>query len=514
MWQWILRKVLGEEEELAPRGKVKRYFQIGMMFLLFVSVFFMVMLVAIIIAMVYTDNTGFQVKDPKFPLYKNTIFEQCSTSTPSNVNCTTLFWSRQRNYSSTHPYKWVESIAILSPQKSEFGLEYSQDGETMYDWCDLMSCLKDYKIIPSKPRPTAFGFRGYNRLQLWGWLCVSAFGAVWFLRNTLVIIHRPQADPDYNLRRSYEVEVSGRASSPTPSSVDGQTIEGTCKGIGVLDWLFWIYDIGSLGIWVYSYAELLGDRFGTVPVSMLSWITPWQVTVGLFNHPFACHHPHSNKGNDKSRTKPARILISVLAVGTFTSWILCAHLRALTSPKTLDEAYHSVYECLESEIAQAPGTTICSPELLCSKEKEWMFADYRWDSWIIMDSSAKEIYNNYLVTFVFASIAAWTTILFWGSDRLYRRDKWFAIKVNWRLALNGTVIASLFVLIISSAINGSFVLDEVLAYNSGEKTPRQAVVTYDVNCTTVHVHMSDWRYYLDVDGYDRATRIVHTLFNS
>lgn len=516
----LLEKLFGKGEGLAPRDSLKRFFQILMTILLIVVGFFVIALVSITVALMYTDTTGFRVDGPNFSLYKNTMLEQCSRSLPSTkINCTMIFWTRVSNHNLTDPYRWVESSEIDSPRRNEFGVQdkygsATDDGATLYGWCDLMSCLKDYKIIPSQPRPHSFGLYGYNRFQVWGWLCVSAATGIWFVRNALISIHRPQESSESILIRRYVREHPEEVSSSTSRIIELQMAEGTCSGVGKTDWLFWIVDAGTSGLWLYSYFKTIGNRFDITLANTLAWVTPWRVTIGLFNHPFACHHPHSNRSNHQSQTRFARIITSVMAVIAVVSWILCVHLLLVGA--NVRRTKYPVYQCLESEILQAPGATVCSPQILCSKEKQWLFANRGWD--INIDNGVglgkKAADARYSGVFFFSSVAAWAALGFWVLNQVYFKGKWYRWDVKWRRVLNGTVVASLVYLLILSILEGTYILTEVFAYNKGSETPRQAVVAFDVNCTAAHVYMSDWRYYLDIDGFDRPTRIARTLLNS
>ncbi|OTB10255.1 hypothetical protein K445DRAFT_256410 [Daldinia sp. EC12] len=43
---------------------------------------------------------------------------------------------------------------------------------------------------------------------------------------------------------------------------------------------------------------------------------------------------------------------------------------------------------------------------------------------------------------------------------------------------------------------------------------REAPLVADLTCNAVHVGLSTWRYYLDVDEYARALRIITSWFNA
>jgi hypothetical protein len=78
----------------------------------------------------------------------------------------------------------------------------------------------------------------------------------------------------------------------------------------------------------------------------------------------------------------------------------------------------------------------------------------------------------------------------------------------------GAVGLSPAIQIMLSAVDGSYVLKEVLFYNDRSFIPQQAVVTYGVNCIAAHIYTSGWRCCLDVDEADRRTRIARTWLNA
>lgn len=179
------------DESGSPRRQFQKVFGWLVYFFLLVAAFFAAMLACVTITASLTDNTGIEYNDTKFSLYKNIIFEQCANTTPDSVNCTALFWAAAPEVSDPsgnsytyQPIKGIDSVRKSNPGHPTNGL-YDQDGQKTFDWCSPMSCLRDYKIVPAKPYDVAFGYRGYNRLTIWGWMTVSTITGFWFLRNML-----------------------------------------------------------------------------------------------------------------------------------------------------------------------------------------------------------------------------------------------------------------------------------------------------------------------------------------
>lgn len=193
------------------------------------------MLAYVTITVSLTDNTGIEYNDTKFSLYENTIFEQCANTTPDSVNCTALFWAAVPEVSDPPgiSYTYQPIKGIDSARKSNLGHPTNSHGQKILDWCSLTSCLRDYKIVPRKPYDVAFGYRGYNRLTIWGWVTVSTITGFWFLRNMSKGVHLDSESHlgDYELTTIHH-SFGRYHSEGRPSS------KRKCKGTDPVTWIF------------------------------------------------------------------------------------------------------------------------------------------------------------------------------------------------------------------------------------------------------------------------------------
>ena len=175
-----------------------------------------------------------------------------------------------------------------------------------------MSCLKDYKIVPSKPYDVASGYNKYNQLMIWGWITISSITGVWFFRNVLKGV-RSHTEPDlsaYELTPTHILFRRHNSEGARSSKREG-------KGIDPTAWTFWGMDLILAAFWFYQFNGLVESQHRDAPVSMLGWITPWIDTMGLLSHPFACRYPW--------RTKLAKTCLTLLTLTRIVHWALCIH---------------------------------------------------------------------------------------------------------------------------------------------------------------------------------------------
>ncbi|RSL57485.1 hypothetical protein CEP54_008259 [Fusarium duplospermum] len=87
-----------------------------------------------------SDGTTYPPDSLEFPLYKNTEFRNCSSVSAKPVDCNALKNmlgdARPRNLLKTPLY------TMGRPRNT-------------FDWCTVVQCFKGYKVIPSKPYPSA-----------------------------------------------------------------------------------------------------------------------------------------------------------------------------------------------------------------------------------------------------------------------------------------------------------------------------------------------------------------------
>lgn len=443
--------------------------------LLVATVVLLIMLVWVTVKCIRTDNTGFEENDFNFTLYKNSRFHACSTTTTANVNCTVLFWQLRESYGEGRlEYTWEKMQHLSQSHLSERSLVNTTLGlnatGSKYDWCSLASCLRGYKVIPSEPYETAFSVRGIEPLRVWGYINISALFGLLLVRK--LFLTKPHDRED------------------------------CAKSVSALDWVFSAIVLGKFIYWVFSFSRVASDPQRFSPVSIIAWTVLWYEAIAMLNCPVACRY-----GKQRRR----RIAFVALAVLAFAQWIASIYM-AIIMPLLHETDPVAQYRCLEAEIPNAPGTSACSPQQLCSKT--WLFKSWKFQD-LTNDWTAWKVTSHYAGIFIMSSFAAWGVPLIlilheYGRSYLTggpRPEKWY----KWRLVLNLTVILSLTYVVVACVINASPAFAAVMR---DDGMNREAVLAFDVDCTAVHVALSEWRYFLDVGNHNRARRVAKMWLNA
>lgn len=113
---------------------------------------FQVGIFAIGMVMIYTSHAGIDESSSDFALYKNSRFRECANTSPEQVNCTLLQGNALNGY---------QPPAQKDPQNHFLVYMTFRDFEgnsselPTYTWCEMVSCLKDFKVLPTALRPSA-----------------------------------------------------------------------------------------------------------------------------------------------------------------------------------------------------------------------------------------------------------------------------------------------------------------------------------------------------------------------
>ncbi|KAI1477641.1 hypothetical protein F4774DRAFT_427072 [Daldinia eschscholtzii] len=110
------------------------------------------------IAVIVKRNSIPSPSPTDFNLYKNTRFEDCTPNPLSQSNCNFL---DRRQFEGAVIFGWKASWKADS-------------------WCEYASCLRDWKIVPSKPRDSAYGL---TPLAIWFYLKITAINVLLDLRG-------------------------------------------------------------------------------------------------------------------------------------------------------------------------------------------------------------------------------------------------------------------------------------------------------------------------------------------
>ncbi|KAI1414580.1 hypothetical protein F5Y13DRAFT_17748 [Hypoxylon sp. FL1857] len=417
-----------------------------------------IMILVFTIKFVNTDNTGFELESPNFPLFKNSRFEECWNLTPDPANCTAIVdILRNSPYELDKKYLDRGYTPISSQWRSHDGIEYG--------WCAFASCFHGFKVVPSVARPSIVG---ETKFDLWNTLNMSA------LVSLLTFV-----------KRSWDV---GRGKQ--------NYCTGSLKEVGIINWGGLIYTIvGPFVFWWVSFIRFAIDPVSNSAVSIFAWRSIWLLASTVHYHPWSCVL--------RGRPGLKQFLSWFLAILALVQW--CATLYVLSAGwgALQKEGITQGYDCVEAMIRDAPGTTQCSAEKLCSDTILLSNVSFYWDS------LEQNIVYIGLSGFTILSATALQPFV-WATWRSFTRpdESWGEHFKRGDIGLVfGFIFAGLFVLLMCA-------LTATVVVNLSAITDREAPVVANTACNAVHVGLSNWRYYLDVSIYSRALRIAKAWFNA
>ncbi|KAK2468307.1 hypothetical protein H9L39_19953 [Fusarium oxysporum f. sp. albedinis] len=408
------------------------------------------------IASATTDTTD--AESVSFKLYKNTRFAECVATPAESVNCTFVMTD-------------LGGLKIEDQQRWLNKLTYSRGLDALeYDWCSLASCLGGYKIVPSKPLQSAYGYSG---LIVWIQILMCITTGLWATR---CFFPRGRCD--------------GRG----------------CKGFGIFDYLSGLFDVAMWGFWWYSFIVMAINPKGHTPVSIFAWFSTWRFAVQLNFHPYACRiDTKSGRG---------KLFIRIIITLALIQFALTCYAMQIKWGDIIRKPNGSdlKYRCLESEIAEAPGTSLCTPQKLCSMD--WLFSNAEWVT------GRDAIYNPTppqfiafggltisIAMFVFMSLVI--SSIFGSGPRLLDFD---STRAQGKLKYFAAFVAPYGFLLGIMLWYSVSVLEDF--FSPPYKANHEGPVAYDVQCQAVHILVSPWKYYLDVDDSNRVLRIVRAWFNT
>lgn len=263
------------------------------------------------------------------------------------------------------------------------------------------------------------------------------------------------------------------------------------------------------GMWWYSFIVMAVDPKDHTPVSIFAWFSTWRFVVQLNFHPYACRiDTESGRG---------RFFVRILVTIALIQFALTCYAMQIKWGDIIGKSNGSdlKYRCLDSEIAEAPGTSLCTPQKLCSMD--WLFSNAEW---VTGPVNAGAIHNPTppqfiafgglvfsISVFIFMSLVY--SSVFGSGLSLLDFD---STSAQGKLKYFGAFVAPFGILLGIMLWYSVSVLEDF--FNPPYKANREGPVAYDVQCQAVHVLVSPWKYYLDVDDDYRALRIVRAWFNA
>lgn len=429
----------------------------------------------IIVLFMNASSADYDPSNTNFKFYKNSRFKECITQNISvETNCTMIHGKllTEPNVDRWYMDAVSDGMNFLSELRyAKNASAYAADGSTdpiasqSYSWCDMVSCLSDFEVIPSSPKPSAYGYSGIM---------------IWANLNMITLL----------------------AMLATEKFLDKTTHKWTeCPGFGLRFWAGNIFSLATFIFWCYSFAGVVANPHDAAPISIVAWVTLWVLASSTEYHPLSCWLG--------SRPRTRKIVVMTLSVLAVLHWVACCVilgidwigiLGSINTATGTKMALYPVYNCLESEILNSTGTLRCSAAEICAKD--WLFSNPGFN--INGDVSDMGINNVLLIfTFIGLSLAFWPAIFGFIWKRLGESGG-SAAPFGPQIPITVTAGGSSFII----------TLVVLIGIHDWSEWDRQALVAYDYDCMAAHVTMSPWKQYLDVDNYGRALRIAKMWFNS
>lgn len=433
----------------------------------------MISLIAVVISFTVVfvvrkqKSGGLSIDSPEFALYKNTIFTECynNASTFTNTNCTAI-----KNRLDSNRISGFEdhNVAYINSDK----MWEIDNHDISWEWCEMISCFSDYKIVPSKPRSIAVW---PTILSIWGPPAGFIIGSIY-----------------QYIMQQYDVYKKKKKA---------------CKGlkeIGIIDWIVHAYDLGSIIWWWYSFGRLVRNPdTATFPFPM-GWVTVWKYAGVVRFHPYSC----ASRGNPK-RIRYIRGALYVLAA---VQWIASCYIMNLNWPTYGRRVPSPSYDCVLDQINAAPGTSTCTADQICSRN--WLFVDAGFSPNTDLGDRAS---LSILLLFCALTLAALAPVLLAIvvaiMEPLIRKngekdpEDRFKRVLIW--ADVGPVVSICICSFFAIIVGGMLISQLVSRLNERP----YAEVNLDWECKALHVSLSPWRYYVDVE-YEKNLRLVKMWFNA
>ncbi|KAK2063203.1 hypothetical protein LY76DRAFT_588652 [Colletotrichum caudatum] len=405
--------------------------------------------------------------------FKSSRYLECANAAPKNqVDCNLLtklpkrgWYLQQKSFTITNPYGYNAEPRVVE-----------------LEWCDtIASCFSNFTVIPSVPKESALAQVRLPRLVAINLTMILLLSSV-----LLMFYDSRNEDPesDYNLASDdYDSDYgdSQEVFLHRPEICHGQ------KSLSKL--IFWggnLWTIASLGFWWFSYAN---ER---ALVSAVGFFGTWQLANATHLHPLKCLL-HSWVGHHSVGRRVIQGILYAMAASQ------CIATYAMI--KSSGESSYPRYTCLEPTVQP---TNTCSTRELCSTEH--LFADPGYG-----------LHGDLLSTFNGFAAIAWSVTgcrlllwiyMFFSSDMTEDESKsrW------WQVF---PLLMGLLCLMVSGIMDVVESTKSIIAMNHGMK---EATVAFDMACGAVHIALSPWKQYLNVeiDGgvTGQAMRIAKLFLNA
>jgi hypothetical protein len=327
--------------------------------------------------------------------------------------------------------------------------------------------LQDFKVIPSSIRPSALKL---GDVVVCCFYNITALSALWSLRHLI-------------FGKSHDA--------------------AACQGVSIADWIFYLFDVTCFVMWWVAFSLLALNPDHHTGVSLVACWTAYRYLFAIYRHPISCRLP-------RDTTRRKLLTVAVLWIG-MVQWIATCyvvHVKYYDFDCDIDGAWAGEdcfgqrYDCLLSQLPTARGTTNCTGEDL--RSKSWLFGN---PSFEYADRAISVAPATFYIMSAWSGLAICAifaeTFLHERADRFWNLDG----------GINGILRMTEMFMILALVTVSIVVWSWTLISGTGP-SDRDAVVTYDLECHALHVTLSPWKDYLDVNAYGRAYRIGRAWFNT
>lgn len=273
-----------------------------------------------------------------------------------------------------------------------------------------------------------------------------------------------------------------------------------------MDWIVISWTIsGPFTLWWISFFRFVLEPSLTSSISILAWVSMWSLTSNFQYHPYSCIL--------RSQSGLRRALSWILSIITVVQWCASFYLLIVLwrRGRPRDWLYRGIsYDCLEAMIPGAPGVSHCSPEHLCSNTI--LFGSPPWGLILSDTDVAHMLMGLFFMYMTMIALLPFMRIALRTGKKLIGRA---LILGTWaeefKRSDSGLLVGPASVMLFGLIICGVFIKNSLQWSSSWT---REGPVVVDMDCHAVHVGLSPWRYYLDVNEYGRVFRIVKMWFNA
>jgi hypothetical protein len=431
------------------------------------------------------NKIGLDTASANFAFYKNSRFQECrdqeqpddpGTCPDVRANLMDLSSGMFDDFAK-HGISVVTMPYIVSKNRTSSGAPVT------YSWCEAVSCLdSSFKVVPSAPRSSVFTG---TFLTVWSAIAITLF-------TTLL---------DFRQRNGAKFMDWGQVIQWRQAN----KVDEACKALREVAWYEWglhAYGLGSFVWWWISFGRFVASPAYNSPPGTIGWVVPWKYAVLVLYHPYSCATA------DKRRPRHLAWVFNTLAFVQWAGTVYVLHVD--WSRIALSHLPFQSYDCATTLTDEAPGVSSCSTQQLC--DNSWLLTHpiftYR-DEVMAANMLGLIFFIVFTVAAIFPTVTVCLGFLFEvvsGKPLSMRLFK----EIRREGKLSPTVVLGVAAFGSAIAFGTGFMANVIRMNGYGQEAP----LAIDPVCNAVHIALSPWRSYFDVDGYQKVTRIAKMWFNA